>query len=42
MRRAWKMYEKCKNELNAGCGKDFLNGDTEGRMGSLKNSPKKV
>lgn len=42
MRRAWKMYEKCQNELKAGNGQDYINGDKEERRGSLKGTPKKV
>ena len=36
------MYEKCQNELKAGNGQDYINGDKEERRGSLKGTPKKV
>ena len=43
MRRAWKMYEKCQNELKASNDKgEYMNGNGEEGKGSLKGTPKKV
>ena len=38
MRRAWKMYEKCNNELSLPNGEAYTNGT----KGSNKGTPKKV
>ena len=44
MRRAWKMYEKCQNELksNNGSSDGYMNGNKDERRGSVKGTPKKV
>ena len=43
MRRAWKMYEKCQNELKSSSdGAGYMNGNREERKNSLMGTPKKV
>eukprot|EP00112_Aurelia_sp_Birch-Aquarium-sp1_P001539 Seg1166.6 transcript_id=Seg1166.6/GoldUCD/mRNA.D3Y31 product="Tetratricopeptide repeat protein 39C" protein_id=Seg1166.6/GoldUCD/D3Y31 len=41
MRRSWKMYEKCHNEIRSSCNNSPINGGKEDRRGSLKGTPKK-